>query len=129
VSRLNVAELLSHVELNDENLLTGEKTSHIDVKGWRSSERKAMHNRGMFRIGKRFHLRRQKNRHRCTRSSIGEGNLNPLEIEEKLVHENEDSLFEVDNVHWLMSLNEIRILKQSRHARLDSKWAHRAVGC
>ena len=98
----------SDVELNDENFITGEKTSDIYVKAWILGEKEDgqqtdIHYRSVTSILASPNFRP------CfsvRRSLTGEGNFNwrflfsfnYLEIEEKIVHEKKDSLFQVGNV-------------------------------
>jgi hypothetical protein len=91
------------VELNDENFLTGEKTSDIYVKAWilgekNDSQQTDIHYR-FVQIIKIINFL-----FNC-RSLTGEGNFNwrlvfdfdYLEIEEKVVYEAKDSVFQVGN--------------------------------
>ena len=96
----------SDVELNDENMITGEKTSDINVKAWILGEKDdAQQNRYSLSVSLSLSL--------CvsfsvflSRSLTGEGNFNwrflfnfnYLEIEEKIVHEKKDSVFQVGNM-------------------------------
>ena len=78
----------SDVELNDENFITGEKTSDIYVKAWILSETMDVQQTDIH-----------------YRSLTGEGNFNwrmvfdfdYLDIEEKVVYEAKDSVFQLGN--------------------------------
>ncbi|CAF4451127.1 unnamed protein product [Rotaria sp. Silwood2] len=78
----------SDVELNDENFVTGEKTSDIYVKAWILGEKDD---------GQQTDIH--------YRSLTGEGNFNwrfifdfnYIDIEEKIVHEKKDSVFQIGN--------------------------------
>ncbi|CAF3717062.1 unnamed protein product [Rotaria sordida] len=78
----------SNVELNDENFITGEKTSDIYVKAWILGEQDD---------GQQTDIH--------YRSLTGEGNFNwrfifnfnYIDIEEKIVHEKKESVFQIGN--------------------------------
>jgi hypothetical protein len=96
----------SDVELNDENFLTGEKTSDIYVKAWilgetEDEQQTDVHYRFVFGMKKRFLIL-----FLFDRSLTGDGNFNwrfifnfnYVDIEGKIVYERKDSIFQIGSI-------------------------------